>query len=438
MRGFFVFKFLLLVTLTSVYLVSLRGTNKSTNMEMKILKRLLSADFFTSNKTNLTPRLFEEELRDIYECIAEGHDKYQTDLSTDDVLAIWEKNNPVATRAENDTVSDLIKRIEREEPLNEGVAQDLLKELWKRHVGHKIANLGIELTEGVPDAMSRLSTLLDNVREGVMPNDFGETTTKDIEELLRLTSDDARWKFNINTLSRNVYGIGPAEFGTIFALPETGKSAFAISITCGPGGFCEQGAKVLYLGNEEETRRTMLRAMQAWGGMTREEIVKDPMSARTRFKAIEDRLEMKDIQEWDLQKIEAYVEHMSADVVIIDQGDKVHINGQFSASHERLRELYRSLRELAKRQQCAVITVSQASNEARGRTRLSGFDMEGSKIGKMAELDLCIGIGKHEAGDVDDTDPDNTRCLTISKNKLSGWHGTVICNIQPQISRYVE
>ena len=407
-------------------------------MELKILRGLLSAEFFALNKSNLSAKLFEEELRDIYECIDEGHQNYEQDLTIDDVEAIWVKNNPVATRSEKDTMSDLFTVIQKEEPLSEGVASDLIKELWKRHVGHKIANMGIELTEGVPDAMSRLTSLLDNVREGVMPNDFGDTTTKDIQELLRMTSDDARWKFNLATLSRNVYGIGPAEFATIFALPETGKSAFAISIVCGPGGFCEQGAKVLYLGNEEETKRTMLRAMQAWSGMTREEIVADPRSATNRFTAIEDRLEMKDIQEWDLQKIESYIEHMEADVVVIDQGDKVHIGGTFSASHERLRELYRSLRELAKRRQCAVITVSQASNEARGRTRLSGFDMEGSKIGKMAELDLCIGIGKHEAGDVDDTDPDNTRYLTVSKNKLSGWHGTVICNIEPQISRYVE
>ena len=398
----------------------------------------MSREFYIDNKSSLSPKLFEEELKEVFQSISEGHEKYEHDLKINDVQAIWLKNNPVATRSEKDIISDLLQGIEREEPLSNGVASDYLKELWKRHVGHKIANMGIELTEGVPDAMSRLTSLLENVREGVMPSDFGDATTKDIEELLRMTSDDARWKFNINTLARHVYGIGPAEFGTIFALPETGKSAFAISIVCGPGGFCEQGAKVLYLGNEEETKRTMLRAMQAWSGMTREEIVTDPRSATNRFTAIQDRLEMKDIQEWDLQKIESYIEHMNADVVVIDQGDKVHINGTFSASHERLRELYRSLRELAKRQQCAVITVSQASNEARGRTRLSGFDMEGSKIGKMAELDLCIGIGKHEAGDVDDTDPDNTRYLTVSKNKLSGWHGTVICNLQPAISRYVE
>jgi archaellum biogenesis ATPase FlaH len=407
-------------------------------MELQILRGLLSREFYIDNKSSLSPKLFEEELKEVFQSISEGHEKYEHDLKINDVQAIWLKNNPVATRSEKDIISDLLQGIEREEPLSNGVASDYLKELWKRHVGHKIANMGIELTEGVPDAMSRLTSLLENVREGVMPSDFGDATTKDIEELLRMTSDDARWKFNINTLARHVYGIGPAEFGTIFALPETGKSAFAISIVCGPGGFCEQGAKVLYLGNEEETKRTMLRAMQAWSGMTREEIVTDPRSATNRFTAIQDRLEMKDIQEWDLQKIESYIEHMNADVVVIDQGDKVHINGTFSASHERLRELYRSLRELAKRQQCAVITVSQASNEARGRTRLSGFDMEGSKIGKMAELDLCIGIGKHEAGDVDDTDPDNTRYLTVSKNKLSGWHGTVICNLQPAISRYVE
>ena len=407
-------------------------------MELQILRGLLSREFYVDNKSSLSPKLFEEELKEVFQSISEGHEKYEHDLKINDVQAIWLKNNPVATRTEKETISDLLQGIEREEPLSDGIASDYLKELWKRHVGHKIANMGIELTEGVPDAMSRLTSLLENVREGVMPSDFGDATTKDIEELLRMTSDDARWKFNINTLSRHIYGIGPAEFGTIFALPETGKSAFAISIVCGPGGFCEQGAKVLYLGNEEETKRTMLRAMQAWGGMTREEIVADPRSAKNKFTAIEDRLEMKDIQEWDLQKIESYIEHMNADVVVIDQGDKVHINGTFSASHERLRELYRSLRELAKRQQCAVITVSQASNDARGRTRLSGFDMEGSKIGKMAELDLCIGIGKHEAGDVDDTDPDNTRYLTVSKNKLSGWHGTVICNLQPAISRYVE
>ena len=64
--------------------------------------------------------------------------------------------------------------------------------------------------------------------------------------------------------------------------------------------------------------------------------------------------------------------------------------------------------------------------------------MEGSKIGKMAELDVCIGIAKQESSDVEDSEIDFTRYVTVSKNKLSGWHGTVICNLEPAISRYVE
>lgn len=407
-------------------------------MDKQILKAMANHDFYLSVKSNLSRNLFEDEMRDIFDCLAKGHEKYQRNLTKDEVLAIWQKDNPVATRAERSNFEAALSGIQNASSIGEDVAQDLLEELWKRHVGHKIANLGIEITEGVDDALVRLEELLHGTREGLLPNDFGDTTTKDIEELLSVTSDDARFKFNIETLSRHVYGIGPGEFGVVFATPETGKSAFMISICAGPGGFCEQGAKVLYIANEEESKRTMLRAYMAWGGMTRDEIAKDPRSARNRFSAISDRIEMKDTQDWDLTKIESYIETMKPDVVVIDQADKVHINGTFNAGHERIRELYRSLREVAKRQQVALIGVSQASADAKGKTRLSPFEMEGSKIGKAAETDLIIGIGKHEATDVDDTDPDYTRYLTVSKNKLSGWHGTVICQIQPAISRYVE
>ena len=407
-------------------------------MDKQLLKAIKNHEFYSSIQSNLSRNLFEDEMRDIYDAIVEGHTKYGKDLSSEDVLAIWLKTNPVATRAERNSIEDAIDSVDKANALQTEVAEDLLKELWKRNIGHKIANLGIEITEGVDSALVRLEELLHGTREGLLPNDFGETTTKDIEELLAKSSDDARWQFNISTLSRHVYGIGPAEFGVVFATPETGKSAFMISMCAGPGGFCEQGAKVLYIANEEESTRTMLRAIQSWGGMTREEIAADPRSAKNRFSAIADRIEMKDTQDWDLAKIESYIETMKPDVVIIDQADKVHINGMFNAGHERIRELYRSLREVAKRQQVALIGVSQASADAKGKTRLSPFEMEGSKIGKAAETDLIIGIGKHEATDVDDTDPDYTRYLTVSKNKLSGWHGTVICQIQPAISRYVE
>ena len=407
-------------------------------MDTKILKSILNKQFYTEQKPNLSAMLFAEEVREAYEIIAEAHQKYNHDLSPPDIMALWKTKNPVASNADSQEFEDLITQIESTEPLSPGVVSDVVNGLWQRYVGTKVANIGVEMADGNATAMERLASLVDQSKQGFLPTDFGEKTTKDIEKLLAGVSNDNRYEFNIATLSRHVYGVGPREFAVIFALPETGKTAFLVSICCAPGGFCDQGAKVIYLGNEEDTGRTMLRAIQAHAGVTREQVIADPISARREFDEIEDLFDMNEIQDWDLSKIEAYVEQERPDILIIDQADKVNINGNFNASHERLRELYRRLRETAKKYDCALIAVSQASNDAKGRTRLSGFDMEGSKIGKMAETDLVIGIGRHEQGDVDDTEPDTTRYLTVSKNKLSGWHGTVICNIQPDVSRYTE
>jgi len=188
----------------------------------------------------------------------------------------------------------------------------------------------------------------------------------------------------------------------------------------------------MVLGNEEDTRRTVVRAYQSATGMTKEQIMNDPDQAKAIYKArVGHSLMFKDTQDWDLDLIEAYIAKERPDVVFIDQADKVQIAGKWERGHERLRELYRRLRELAKRCDCAVFGVSQASNDATGKTRLTYDMMEGSKIGKAAEADLIIGIGKQEA-----EEDDCMRFLTISKNKLSGYHGTIICQIQPEISRY--
>ena len=81
--------------------------------------------------------------------------------------------------------------------------------------------------------------------------------------------------------------------------------------------------------------------------------------------------------------------------------------------------------------------MSQASADGEGKTRIDFSMAEGSKTGKAAEADVILGIGKHN-GDADDDSVDYTRFLHISKNKISGFHGTVACLIEPDIGRYVE
>jgi replicative DNA helicase len=404
-------------------------------VQTSLLNSLLSADFYEQNKSRLKETLFDDRCSEVFKLIAEAHSKYSHDLTVSDILALWKAKHPAATNTDRTQFTDLVAAVADADPLSPDIASDVIDNLWKQETGREIANLGISISEGRYEAMDMLKRLLDKVGEHYVSDDFGEPVTDDIYTLLAEASDDARWKFNIETLSRNVYGIGPSEFGIVFARPETGKTAFVVSLAAAPNGFCQQGAKVLYLGNEEAARRTKLRAVQAWAGLTKAEVHDNPDLAMTRYLAIRDRLVMKDIQEKDLAWVDAYIGHIKPDVVIIDQLDKVNLTGSFNASHERLRELYRQAREMAKRHEVALIGLSQASADAEGRTRLDFSMMEGSKTGKAAEADLIIGIGKHSSQD--DDEPNSTRFLNVSKNKLSGYHGVIACNIEPEISRYV-
>jgi hypothetical protein len=113
--------------------------------------------------------------------------------------------------------------------------------------------------------------------------------------------------------------------------------------------------------------------------------------------------------------------------------DKIALAQQFNSGHERLRELYYRLRELAKTHNCALIGVSQLSAEAEGKTRLTPSMLEGSRVGKVSETDVLLGIGKA----IDPDDPDNPeRYINIMKNKISGNHDRVLCQLDTKTSRY--
>lgn len=403
-------------------------------MNSSLLKALLKTDFYSEHKYRLKASIFDGLDKEVFTTIAHAHERDMGDMSSEDILAIWRIENPVATLAEVHDVQTCLMSVDMAVSLNSNVAHSTIESLWRHEVGRDIANLGISMAEGNIEAMASLQSLLASIADGYMPDEYGDPVTDDLYELLSSASDDNRWEFNIPTLSRHVYGIGATEFGIVFARPETGKSAFIVSIMAGPNGFCAQGAKVLYLGNEEAVRRTKLRAYLAWTGMDVHAINNNIDLARTRFASISERLVMKDTQDWDISMLDGYIAKHKPDVVIIDQADKVNVAGTYNSSHEKLRELYRRLRELAKRHECALIGVSQASADAENKTRLDFSMLEGSKTGKAAEADLIIGIGKHNGTDKEEPDP--TRFLTVSKNKLSGWHGTIVCQLNSATSRY--
>ena len=406
-------------------------------MDHAVIRNLLSSQFYRENKSRLKAELFGDDARELYKILTSAHDKYDHDITPRELMALYDVHHPVATSSDKSIIKDMVTAVSNTDPMSDDIASDIIADMWRKSEGLEIANLGVQINEGNFDLFDVLRNKMENNKDGFTPDDFGTPTTKDIYELMAESGDESRWSFNISTIKEVCYGIGPAEFGIVFATPNTGKTAFVISLCCAPGGFCSQGAKVLYLGNEERTSRTMYRAMQAYSGMDKHQIAENPTLCRQKFTDIENNIEMFDVQDWTLAQIEAKCETEAVDVLILDQADKIQIEGQYNAGHERLRELYRRLREVAKRHDCAVIAVSQASADAEKKSRLSFTMMEGSKIGKAAESDLILGLGRHNA-EMETNEPDHTRFVTISKNKLSGWHGTIICNIEPEVSRYVE
>ena len=136
-----------------------------------------------------------------------------------------------------------------------------------------------------------------------------------------------------------------------------------------------------------------------------------------------------------MEDLDTYCKDNEVDILVIDQLDKVNVTGKYNSSHEKLREIYRQGRELAKRYNCLVIGMSQASAEGHGKSTLSFNLMENSKTGKAAEADLIIGIGKNEAEELD-VEEGYRRTISISKNKLSGTHPVFNLHIIPALSQY--
>jgi replicative DNA helicase len=429
-RGFF-YDFFSATLATSV------NPKRENIMKPELLKLLMSRDFYLGNKHRVKESMFDDsDLKPIYRTIIDAHKKFDTDLSPADVMALYESANPAETRSKRENLRTLLSDIMSKDALTEAIAEDVLHKAYQQDVGMRIANMGLQISEGLKDSLSDIRDYLSHVNEDFSTKQSSiEPCTTDIDELFAQLDEMPRWKFNIPALNNKVEGIAAGELCIVFARPETGKTAAHVSFAYGPGGWAEQGADVHTFVNEEPSKRTMVRAISAWTGITRDEIEEDPAFARDEWRSIKDNVNMADAHGMSMDELEVYCEKHNPDIIVVDQLDKMQITGNFARTDEKLRAIYTKARDIAQRYNLAFVAVSQASAEAEGKTRLNPTEMEGSKTGKFAEADMIIGIGRTELGA--DEDPDYTRYLTVGKNKITGWHGVVICMLEPKVSRYV-
>ena len=403
-------------------------------MEKQLINLLLKKDFYSKNKSKIGKTVFTNGVGSFYDTIKKAHEKYpENDLDIDEVSALHtEVYNPALTRASKINFVNLIDEIKNEKLPNKDVAKDILDSMYKKSVAHRIALEATNIYNGGDASFLTIKNYVDEIENEV--EEIEGSVTDDIEELIKELDEDTQYSFgDIPDLRRLVKGVGKGNLMIVFARPETGKTAFWVSLVANRNGFASQGAKVHALVNEEPAIRTQMRLISCWTGMTKEEITKDISLATERWNQIKSNVKIIDTVNWDLDQIDAYCDVNKPDIVIVDQLDKIGVRGNFARTDEKLRAIYTGAREVAKRHDWCIIAISQASAEAQGRAELTFDMMENSRTGKAAEADLIIGIGQQNVVDSEAV----LRTLCVSKNKITGWHGRIDCEINPILSRYV-
>ena len=403
-------------------------------IEKQIIKLLLGKKFYTQYKGQITRNVLQGNFGSLFDTIQKAHDKYDTDINIDELYSLHTTvYNPAITRAAKEQLSELIEDIKETQEPSKEIADDIVKILSERDVAQRIAVEATEIFNGKPADFNTILSMIEKYKTG-LPSEKLDAVTNDISELIEKLNVVSKWQFNLTVLKNNIGGIGPGNLMIAFARPEVGKTAFWVSLVSAPYGFAEQGAKVHAFINEEPAVRTQMRAISCFTGYNREQISENTGEAQVEWAKIKDNIKMIDTVDWTLDDIDSHCEKHKPDIIVIDQLDKVNVKGTFARTDEKLRAIYTGAREIAKRRECVVIAISQASADAHNRDHISFDMMENSKTGKAAEADLIIGIGNRTSNDP----TNNMRVLNISKNKITGWHGDPSCIIDKYLSRYTD
>ena len=404
-------------------------------MELALIRTLMDKEFYDNNRGIRTPdKLFTKDVRKIKSTLDYAMKNYEKDLTAAELEALFFTRETLTT-ANKEFYKELFVKIRREQPMSAEIAKEVMSKLFQKVVGEEVVNIGFDYVNGEDHTLEPLRKLINDYQDDFMPNlkvEWGDIT---IDTLLQANNVQAKWKFNIPSLTRKVEGISDGHLVIVGARPNTGKTSFHASLVASDGGFAHQGAKCIVLCNEESYDRVGARYLSAASNMSMEEIRGNYALAATRYKPVYDNIKIKDSTGKDMNWVEAVVKGYKPDVLVLDMGDKFASKGN-GDSHVYLKDAAIHARNIAKQYGCAVIWMSQLSADAEGKVYVDQSMMEGSKTGKAAEADLMVLISRNKIVEGAD-EQDTQRHLNIAKNKLTGgWHGVVHCELDGDRARY--
>ncbi len=405
-------------------------------MELSLLRSLMDKQFYDDHRGARCPnRLFTKDAQKIKGIIDTCMQRYERTVTPDEVEALFISSNPSMTTAQKAAYSALFDKVKREQPMGSDIAQEVLSKLFQQVIGEDIANLGFDYVNGTLNSLEPMRNLLEQYGDDFMPNLNIEWEDSSLDHILAMTSLESQWTFNIPSLLRKIEGVNAGHLIEVGARPNTGKTSFHASLIAGPEGFARQGAKCVVLCNEEAYHRVVLRYITAATGMDKYQVVDHKEKAFSLYGSVRDNIKFKDVTGRDMSWVESMCKSTKPDVVVLDMGDKFAVTSGFARQDEALKANAVHARMIAKQYNCGIFYMSQLSAEAEGKVLLNQSMMEGSRTGKAAEADLMILIAKNPAVEGQEEE-DNQRHLNIVKNKLTGWHGVIHCELDYKTARY--
>lgn len=168
----------------------------------------------------------------------------------------------------------------------------------------------------------------------------------------------------------------------VFAVPEMGKTAFAVTAAA---GFCIQGKRGLYIGNEDKNEDIYFRIAACLSGMTYDEVLKD------RTKAIDIAMErglggltFLGMAPGNVAMVERYAAKFDPEYIITDQ--MINFNEKGDGLNQILGKASKGLRTLCKAREILGVSLCQGADSAAGKSILEQGDVYMSNCLAKGEL----------------------------------------------------
>jgi hypothetical protein len=319
----------------------------------------------------------------------------------------------------------------------------LKKTLLEREMAIKVGEAALRIADGHGGTITDVSKLVEEWEVKAEMNKPEDTmlVTDSIEDMVRLTSASAGYKWRLPELNAALGPINKGKLVIVAARPDTGKSGFMMSEATHILLQLPKEKHLVWFNNEEEGVVVKKRIICSLLGISGDEFDANPVATKKMVEALigdVGRIKFIDAPALDIFTISKFLKKWDAGLIVIDQLWKVHGFGKIATNEaSRTTLLYGKAREWAK-QYAPVMVAAQAGGEAGGEKWIGMEHIYGSKTGAQGEADAIITIGRSY-------DPEvraDARFINIVKNKFPHPEDEALRNgkfevkIHPTIGRY--